>query len=79
MAGLTARRLSGASLLEGVEAEVLLTEPVGTEHILRCLCKLDGSTDIGDPTGGRAMQHLTTRYGEQVVWALSRQMTLGEH
>jgi|CXWL01.1.fsa_nt_gi hypothetical protein len=77
MAGLTAKRLQRRNSESGVEADVLLTEPNGVEHTVRCLCKLVGTTDIGDPTGGVALRHLTTTYGEQVVWALTRQIALG--
>lgn len=78
MAGLTATRLQRRNSESGVEADVLLTEPNGVEHTVRCLCKLDGTTDIGDPTGGLALRHLAETYGEQTVWALTRQVTLGD-
>ena len=78
MAGLTARKVRGANLASGVEAEVLLTEPDGNEHFVRCLCKLDGTTDIGDPTEGRSMQHLTSTYSEQTVFSADQQVMLGD-
>lgn len=78
MAGLKARKLQTVPSNDGIQADVALTEPNGDEHILRCLCKFDGTTDIGDPSAGDVMNYLSDRYGDQTVWALTRQVTLGD-
>ncbi|MBV6489825.1 MAG: hypothetical protein CNCCGFBP_00199 [Fimbriimonadaceae bacterium] len=79
MAGLTARKLQTVPSNEGIQADVALTEPNGDEHVLRCLCKFDGTTDIGDPSAGEALKYLSDRYGDQTIWALTRQVTLAGH
>lgn len=63
---------------DGPQADVLLIEADGREHQIRCLCRRDGTTVLGivDDAGGR-LAHLEARYGPQVIWALTRQMTLG--
>ncbi len=78
MAGLTAKRLNRLKSEHGIESDVILTEPNGVEHTLRCLCRLNGTTEIGDPTNGESLKHLAATYGEQMVWALTRQITLGD-
>jgi len=78
VAGLRALRLKSVPSDEGIHAEVGLTEPNGDEHIVRCLCKFDGTTDIADMRGGEALKYLSDRYGDQTVWALTRQVTLGD-
>ncbi len=75
MNGLTARLVEHVPSPDGTQADALLIEPNGDEHRIRCLCKKDGTTDLG---GDGAMVHyLNQKYGSQTVWALSRQMTLG--
>jgi len=79
MAGLSARKLQTVPSNEGIQADVALTESNGDEHVVRCLCKFDGTTDIGDPNSGETLKYLSDRYGDQTVWALSRQVTLAGH
>ena len=59
---------------DGTQADLLLIEPNGDEHVVRCLCRNDGSTDIGGD--GQMVDYLNEKYGSQTVWALSRQVTL---
>lgn len=74
MSGLRAVFMRHVPSADGKQADVLLIEPNGDEHRVRCLCKHDGSTDIGGD--GETISFLAEKYGEQTVWALSRQMTL---
>lgn len=74
MNGLRAVLMRHVPSPDGIQADVLLIEPNGDEHRVRCLCKDDGSTDIGGD--GEMISFLTDKYGEQTVWALSRQITL---
>ena len=32
---------------DGKQADIMLIEPNGDEHLVRCLCKQDGTMDIG--------------------------------
>lgn len=75
MNGLRARLLEHVPSPDGTQADVLLIEPNGDEHRVRCLCKRDGTTDLGGD--GEMVTFLNDKYGEQTVWALARQMTLG--
>lgn len=75
MAGLTANLVAYVPSPEGSQADVELVEPNGDRHIIRCLCKRDGTTDLGGD--GEMMEFLYEKYGAQTVWALARQMTLG--
>ncbi|MBN9500499.1 MAG: hypothetical protein BGO01_07745 [Armatimonadetes bacterium 55-13] len=75
MNGLRARLLEHVPSPDGTQADVLLIEPNGDEHRVRCLCKRDGTTDLGGD--GEMVAFLNDKYGEQTVWALARQMTLG--
>lgn len=75
MNGLRAHLIESQNSSEGLQAELMLVEPNGDEHRVRCLCKADGSTEIcGD---GESIDYLHEKYGERTVWALSRQTTLG--
>lgn len=64
---------------DGRQADVLLIEPSGEEHQVRCLCKPDGSTELGVMGGPERLVHLSEEYGPQVVCSLARQITLAEH
>lgn len=79
MAGLTARKLAEIPSTDGIQADVALLEPNGDEHVVRCLCKFDGTTDIGEVGDGSVLGYLSDRYGSQAVWALTRQVTLSGH
>lgn len=48
---LIARLLEPVAFSEGVQADVVLIEPNGDEYLVRCLCRLDGSTEIGGDPG----------------------------
>ena len=74
MNGLRAVLMRHVSSVDGIQADVLLIEPNGDEHRVRCLCKHDGSTDIGGD--GEMIAFLNEKFGSQTVWALSRQVTL---
>lgn len=75
MIGLRARLLEHVPSPDGTQADILLIEPNGDEHRVRCLCKRDGTTDLGGD--GELVTFLNDKYGEKTVWALARQMTLG--
>lgn len=74
MNGLRALFMRHVPSADGTQADVLLIEPNGDEHRVRCLCKPDGSTELG--AEGETVSFLADKYGEQTVWALTRQMTL---
>ena len=75
MNGLQAKLLGYVPSPDGTQADLLLLEPNGNENRVRCLCKRDGSTDIGGDA--ERVDYLNTKYGSQTVWTLSRQITLG--
>ncbi len=75
MSGLRAELMRPDLSPDGKQADVLLIEPNGDEHKVRCLCKHGGSTDMG--CIGENVKFLSEKYGEQTVWALARQMTIG--
>jgi hypothetical protein len=75
MNGLQARLLSRGPSPDGTQADLLLIEPNGDEHLVRCLCKDDGSTEIGGD--GEMVGYLNDKYGSPNVCSLSRQTTLG--
>ncbi len=61
MGVLRARKIESVPSLQGVQADIALIEPNGDEYRVRCLCKLDGSTDIGgDPD---VIAFLNAKYG----------------
>lgn len=62
---------------DGPQADVRLIEPNGDEHTIRCLCRFDGTTDLGIGGDGSDLAYLNDKYGDQVIWALTRQVTLG--
>lgn len=76
MQGLQARFLRFVPSTEGTQADLMLTEPNGDEHLVRCLCRPSGSTDIGEVGDGETLGYLNDRYGSQVVCALCRHATL---
>ena len=76
MQGLQAKFLRLVNSTEGTQADLVLTEPNGDEHLVRCLCHHSGSTEISEVGDGEMLSYLNDRYGGQVVWALCRQVTL---
>ena len=77
MPGLRAVVMRPVPSPDGKQADLLLTEPDGKEHQVRCLCLHGGGTEISDLDGGSRLRHLNQAYGDQMVWALCRQITLG--
>ncbi len=61
---------------DGPQADFLIIEPTGEEHLVRCLCKSDGTTDLGFMGERERLASLEEKYGPQVICALSRQTTL---
>jgi hypothetical protein len=61
---------------DGPQADILIIEPTGEEHQVRCLCKSDGTTDLGIMGERERLAVLEEKYGHQVICALSRQTTL---
>lgn len=72
---LRARLVGPVPSSEGIQAEVILIEPNGDEHSVRCLCRSNGSTDIGGDS--EVLDYLNTKYGDQSVCGLAREVTLG--
>ncbi|MCB8933051.1 MAG: hypothetical protein M9921_14500 [Fimbriimonadaceae bacterium] len=62
---------------EGPQADVLIIEPDGTEHQVRCLCR-GGETVLGELGDGQRIPLLEEKYGAQVLVALTRHVTLNE-
>ena len=62
---------------DGTQADLLLIEPNGDKHRVRCLYKRDCSTDIGEEGDGQALAYLNERYGPEVVCTVSRRATIG--
>ena len=72
---LRARLLEPVPSPEGIQADLLVIEPNGDESPVRCLCKHDGTTDIGgDP---EAIAFLSAKYGDVSLCGVARQATLG--
>ena len=77
MADLQVRLIRYVDSEEGTQADLLLIEPNGDEHRVRCLCKKDGSTDIGEEGDGQVLAYLNNRYGPVAVCTVSRRATIG--
>lgn len=77
MNGLRAELMRHVPSPDGPQADVLLIEGSGEEHQIRCLCKPDGTTDLGVMGSPEQLVALEERYGPQVICALARQITLG--
>lgn len=74
MAELTARYVCAVPSADGPQADILLIEPNGDEHLVRCLCRINGTTEIGGD--GESLAYLNERYGSQIVCRVARQSTL---
>lgn len=59
---------------DGKQADIMLIEPNGDEHLVRCLCKRDGTMDIGGD--GEVLAYLNQRYSPEVVGQTARSATL---
>ncbi len=62
---------------DGIQAVLELVEPNGDLHTVRCLCKANGTTEIGEVGNGETLGYLNHRYGDQIVCRLAREITLG--
>ncbi len=60
---------------DGKQADIMLIEPNGDEHLVRCLCKWDGTMDIGGD--GEVLAYLNQRYSAEMVGQTARAATLG--
>lgn len=71
MAGarLSSRLVARLSSPAGAEADLVLVEPNGDEHLVRCLAKGDGTELGGD---GEVLAYLNARYGPEAVCAAAR-------
>ena len=75
MGVLRARKIESVPSLQGVQADIALIEPNGDEYRVRCLCKHDGSTDIGgDPD---VIAFLNAKYGAREFCLAARKATFG--
>ena len=79
MNGLRAELMRRVPSPDGLQADVILIEPNGEEHQVRCLCKPNGTTDLGVLGGSGRLDTLEERFGQQTVCALSRQITLAAY
>lgn len=75
MGDLRARFVEPVPSPEGVQAIVVLIEPNGDEYLVRCLCKPDGTTEIGGDPG--AIAFLNEKYGDHSLCVAAREATLG--
>ena len=73
MGGLNAELVRRVPSPEGPQADVLLVEPNGEKHLVRCLVKPTG-TDLGGD--GEVLAYLNDRYGPAAVVQSARQVTL---
>jgi hypothetical protein len=74
MGDLRARLVKPVPSLDGVQADVVLIEPNGDEYLVRCLCRLDGSTEIGgDPV---VIAFLNEKYGDQALCGVAREAAM---
>ncbi len=55
---------------DGKQADIMLIEPNGDEHPVRCLCKPDGTMDLGGD--GEVLAYLNHRYSPAVVGQTAR-------
>ena len=60
----------------GTQAEMLLVEPNGDEHWVRCLVRTSG-TDVGGDAD--TLAYLNERYGPEHVCAVARETTFGKN
>jgi len=59
---------------DGRQADVMIIEPNGDEHLVRCLVR-PNQTDIGG--NPEILQYLNERYGIQAVYKAALAATLG--
>ena len=55
---------------DGKQADIMLIEPNGDEHPVQCLCKPDGTMDLGGD--GEVLAYLNHRYSPAVVGQTAR-------
>lgn len=72
--GLQAQKIRPLFSNSGTQAELLLIEPNGDKHPVRCLCKFDGSLEIFGETD--MVGYLNYRFGRDAVAAVARDATL---
>lgn len=75
MTDLKAVVLSRENTPKGKQAVLLLVEPNGDLHAVKCICRHGGGTEIGEVGNGSVLTYLNQRYGDQTVWALCRAAT----
>lgn len=69
MESLTSRFLKEVPSPDGLQAELLLVEPNGDEHHVRCLARQQGTDIFGD---GEMLGYLNGRYGDREVCLVAR-------
>jgi len=80
MPGLRAFLMRHVPSDDGSQADVLFVESNGAEHQIRCLCRTNGLTELGDHvTGGVSLKYLREQYGDQVLAALGEQVALRQY
>lgn len=72
--GLRAFAVRRERTANGLVADVIVVEPNGDEHRVRCICREDG-TEIG--ADGPVVPYLNDRYGDRVFCANVRQAAMG--
>lgn len=69
---LQARWVAAVPSNEGQQADLLLVEPNGDEHAVRCLVKPDRKIDIGGQP--QDIEYLCARYGTSTVFMTAGRM-----
>ena len=73
MSGLRSRFICEVPSSEGTQADVMLIEPNGDEHPVRCLVRPTQTDLFGDP---EILEYLRARYTDQVVYKAALAATL---
>jgi len=76
MEELRAEKMRSVPSDRGPQADVLLIEPDGQEHQVRCLCLDGGNTEIGVDSSIALFNYLASVYGEDQVLSLCRRETM---
>ena len=71
---LSARAVHRVETSEGVIAEVVVVEPNGDEYVVKCLCRVEGTTVDGE---GDALCYLNERYGDVAFCTAVRNAAMG--
>ena len=76
MSYLTAEVIRPVPSPDGPQAQVRITEPNGDTYEFLCLCRDKFKTELGEPSENQALAYVVDKYGQQVIFALCRFVTL---